>query len=515
MLYNLASLKIWQRGSEGDDGMNAIERLEKMWEHDRRYTTRYTLVVAGSLFIHAVLAVMFLLAERYAFMALNVGALVFYGVWAWQFTCRLVNEWMLVALYLDVVIHACIYNLALGQGPAFFLYPFIVIPVTFFFTIRDLKNRDAMLISVFLSILSILLTLATLVQAPSAPFEEAALTDQFFQVNLLLCALLLCVYTSEFMTETLNTQKSLSFHAENDPLTGLRNRYGFAKEVEKLHGTQYCVVMADIDDFKQVNDLYGHSVGDALLSKVGKTLLTSIRKEDAVCRWGGEEFLLVLRCDAETAQATVERIRRKLTAIAVDTGTAAASVTMTFGLADCLEAESFDDLVRIADSNLLRGKRSGKNCLVVTGDSGQELSRPSETQLDTAFLDSPIFSAFSATSDTTYIYMCNLCNNVSRWSRTAVDYFGLPGEYMLDAGSIWMGFIHPEDREFYAKDLDAVLSGRKHFHDVTYRARNRDGEYVRLLCKGVVTEGDADTPALFAGTITNLGVDAPTDGKQR
>ena len=60
-----------------------------------------------------------------------------------------------------------------------------------------------------------------------------------------------------------------------------------------------------------------------------------------------------------------------------------------------------------------------------------------------------------------------------------------------------------------------MLSGRKHFHDVTYRARNRDGEYVRLLCKGVVTEGDADTPALFAGTITNLGVDAPADGKQR
>lgn len=78
-----------------------------------------------------------------------------------------------------------------------------------------------------------------------------------------------------------------------------------------------------------------------------------------------------------------------------------------------------------------------------------------------------------------------------------------------------MGFIHPDDRAYYAQDLEAVLSGKKHFHDVVYRARNRDGEYVRLVCKGVVTKGDADTPAVFAGTITNQGVDRPASGKQR
>ena len=336
-------------------------------------------------------------------------------------------------------------------------------------------------------------------------------------MNVLLCALLLCVYTSEFMTETLITQQSLSFHAENDALTGLRNRYGFAKEVEKLHGTQYCVVMCDIDDFKRINDAYGHSVGDAVLSKVGRTLLTGTRREDAICRWGGEEFLMVLRCDLEAAQATVERIRRKLAATSVEANGASVSATMTFGLADCLEAESFDDLVRIADSNLLRGKRSGKNCLVLSGDGRREPtdSQIPETALDIAFLNNPIFAAFSATSDTTYIYMCNLENNVSRWSRTAVEYFGLPGEYMFDAGNIWMGFIHPDDRAAYAKDLDAVLTGKKHFHDITYRARNRDGEYVNLSCKGVVTEGDVTHPAVFAGTIANLGLAETANAKQR
>ncbi|MGM9604438.1 MAG: GGDEF domain-containing protein, partial [Faecousia sp.] len=409
--------------------MNTIQRLEKMWEQDRRYTARYMLVVAGSLFFHAVLAVMFALAGRFAFAALNVGSLGFYVLWAFLFARKPVNAWMLLSLYFDVVLHACIYNLALGQGPAFFLYPFIIIPVTFFLSTRDLKNVHALFASVLLSILSVLLMLATLSPAPWAPFADSGLTDQFFQVNMLICVLLLSVYTSEFMTETLNTQKSLSFHAENDQLTGLRNRYGFAKEVERLHGTQYCVVMGDIDDFKQVNDRYGHTVGDLLLSKVGQVLRASVGREDSVCRWGGEEFLMVLCCDLDTARAAVERVRRKLAAVTVETGDSAASVTMTFGLADCLEAESFSDLVRVADANLLRGKRAGKNCVVLSTDSGEPAAdcRSQQTQLDTAFLDSPIFSAFSATSDTTYIYMCNLQNNVSRWSRTAVDYFGLPG----------------------------------------------------------------------------------------
>ena len=86
---------------------------------------------------------------------------------------------------------------------------------------------------------------------------------------------------------------------------------------------------------------------------------------------------------------------------------------------------------------------------------------------------------------------------------------------MYEAASNWMGFIHPDDRDAYSRDLEAVLSGRKHFHDISYRARNRDGEYVKLLCKGVVTEGDAEHPALFAGTITNLGVVDDAIGKVR
>lgn len=495
--------------------MKTIERLEKMWAQERRYTTRYMLVFAGSCFIHVVLAVLFVMEGRLLLAGLNCASLVFYCGWLGMFTRKRVGDGMLLSLFLDVAIHSCIYNVQMGAEPAFFLYMFVVIPVTFLFALRDLKHERVLANSVVLGLAGVVAMLATLSGTPSAPLTQQA-AKQFFQINVLMCALLLGVYTSEFMTETLRTQDSLSFHAENDPLTGLRNRYGFSREVEQIQGTQYCVVMCDIDDFKQVNDLYGHGVGDILLGKIGSALLSCVRKEDIVCRWGGEEFLLVIRADMDAACAAVERIRRKLSSVAAEAGSTPVTVTMTFGAADCMEAQSFEELVRIADSNLLRGKRSGKNCLVTSASSAENPAvQPADTKLDTSFLTERVFSAFSATSDTTYIYMCNLNTNVSRWSRTAVDYFGLPGEYMYDAGSIWMGFVHPDDREAYAKDVEDVLSGRKHFHDVVYRARNRDGEYVRLVCKGVVTEGDASYPAMFAGTITNLGVVDPINGMLR
>lgn len=496
--------------------MKLIQKLEQMWENERRYTARYVLVLTGSVFIHLVLGILFALAGRWWLAAFNCLSMVFYIVWATVFTRRRVNDIMLLGLYLDVLIHACVYNVLLGAEPAFFLYPLICIPTTFYLSGRDLKHRGTVAISAFLSAISALAVLNTLSVAPVAPFADPSFNTMFFQVNVLMSLLLLSIYACEFMTDTMSTQNSLSFHAENDQLTGLRNRYGLQKEVGRIQDTQYCVVMCDIDHFKQVNDLYGHDVGDKLLIQIGRVLQACVRREDIACRWGGEEFLLVIRSDLETARAVVERIRRKLGGIAVEAENTVVSVTMTFGIADCLEEETFSEVAKIADTNLLRGKRKGRNCVVLSRESEETpIMTPTDTQLDTSFLTDRLFTAFAATSDTTYIYVCNLTTNVSRWSRMAVDYFGLPGEFMYDAASIWMGFIHPDDRDAYSRDLEAVLSGRKHFHDISYRARNRDGEYVKLLCKGVVTEGDAEHPALFAGTITNLGVVDDAIGKVR
>lgn len=487
--------------------MGFISRLEKIRESDKAYAARYALVISGSICIHAVLAMMFLISGRTDFFYLNLASILLYFLWLSDFSRHPVTDIMLLTPYADVLIHACIYNLILGKGPGFCLYPFTIIPISFFLSSRDAKVKYPYAVSSCLSLLSIFLMLATLNSVPLRPYPDMAMDRQFFQVNLLMSGLLLCLHTWEFLTETSQTQDNLTHHAEYDQLTGLRNRYSLLKETERIRGSQYCVVMCDIDDFKLVNDAHGHTVGDTVLAGVGKAIQSCLRREDIICRWGGEEFLLVIRSDMETARSGIERIRRKLRTVSVPSGGVRVTVTMTFGIADCLEADSFEKVTRIADANLLRGKHCGKNC-IVDSNSAPDPNRdaPIPTELDCSFLDSPVFAAFAATSDTTYIYVCNLSTNVSRWSRTAVDYFGLPGEYMLDAGNIWLGFVHPDDRAEYAEDVEAVLSGKKRTHDVTYRARNKNGEYVLCACKGIITGGDATHPSFFAGTMTNLGI---------
>lgn len=121
-------------------------------------------------------------------------------------------------------------------------------------------------------------------------------------------------------------------------------------------------------------------------------------------------------------------------------------------------------------------------------------------------LESRLFDGFAMASRRRYVYLCNMETGVSRWSRNAVEDFGLPGEFMEDAGMIWAQHIHPEDRETYLKDIDAVFSGKKSYHDMDYRACNKDGEYVICTCRGNVLRGQGEEPDLFIGSIENHGI---------
>ena len=125
--------------------------------------------------------------------------------------------------------------------------------------------------------------------------------------------------------------------------------------------------------------------------------------------------------------------------------------------------------------------------------------------IDKSGLDSRIFDAFSQTSINRYAYICNMETNVSRWSVQAVKDFDLPYEYMYDAGKIWEEHIHPDDCKEYEEDIEAVFSGKKECHDLTYRARLKNGKYIKCRCEGYVLRGrTAKEPNLFAGILTRV-----------
>lgn len=101
--------------------------------------------------------------------------------------------------------------------------------------------------------------------------------------------------------------------------------------------------------------------------------------------------------------------------------------------------------------------------------------------------------------------MGNLSTNVSRRSKSAVDYFGLPSEFIFDSATVWMEYIHPDDRADYWADISAVLSDMKKNQDIKYRVRNKQGEYVICTCRGRILKGKDGDPDLFAAALVNHG----------
>ena len=166
------------------------------------------------------------------------------------------------------------------------------------------------------------------------------------------------------LRETLRTQSL------RDPLTGLFNRRyleeSLARELQRCErrGLPLSVLMLDVDHFKRFNDTHGHAAGDALLGQVGRQIQAGVRAEDIACRYGGEEFTVVLpELDAAGALARAEQIRRAVEVATVQhLGQQLGPVTMSIGIAtfpgDGLTPEV---LLQLADATLYRAKAEGRN----------------------------------------------------------------------------------------------------------------------------------------------------------
>jgi len=167
----------------------------------------------------------------------------------------------------------------------------------------------------------------------------------------------------------------LSMLARHDSLTGLYNRRVldeiFLKESSRSQRTKrgFGVAIADLDNFKHINDTYGHECGDIVLKEVSRLFLEGVRTTDSVGRWGGEEFLFIFtETSCQGAMIVIERIRKAVEKEEICCKTAKIHITVTIGLSYHEGGDVGKDMLSEADLALYRGKQNGKNRVVCHQD---------------------------------------------------------------------------------------------------------------------------------------------------
>ena len=159
--------------------------------------------------------------------------------------------------------------------------------------------------------------------------------------------------------------QALKVKATHDELTGCLNRYGLRNllfdKVRQLreHNTPLSIIMMDLDFFKVVNDTHGHDVGDTVLKQFTYLMKDSTRHDDYLCRWGGEEFLLLCHgTGLEQAQQLAEKLRRNVETYSWQN---TIKLTSSFGVAQMHASEEFGDFLKRVDKALYKAKENGRN----------------------------------------------------------------------------------------------------------------------------------------------------------
>lgn len=273
-------------------------------------------------------------------------------------------------LHISFVVTAIVYTNVFGWGSGFYMFIITLVAINYFYAC---ENKTLTYIVVSLESLFVIYLYYLFGNEP--PKIEIWLLNTIFAscflVNFIIIARF-CMFASFISSAGYKNLKSerenLEKIAKYDQLTGLLNRRSMELMIKQKLKSQKddtvanrVVMLGDIDDFKHINDTFGHDTGDFILKSVSDVLKMTFRKEDYICRWGGEEFLIILP-DTKTdfIYEIQDRLLRNISSIRLPNGI---SITMTFGMVICVNSINRDvsDVIGLADQLLYKGKNNGKD----------------------------------------------------------------------------------------------------------------------------------------------------------
>ncbi|HRF46379.1 MAG TPA: diguanylate cyclase [Anaerolineales bacterium] len=276
---------------------------------------------------------------------------------------------------IEVLGHSVLAVLNLGWESGFQYYIFVMAVIVFLYP-SDLTSVKALVAAgMYLTFVTLSL-LAQLAPQPgpiSTPilrvFEAFNVSTFFFLIIFLTYLYNRAANSAEGQLQDVN--RALNDLARTDSLTGLANRRAMTARLDQAVAEatgqrSFAIAICDIDDFKALNDTFGHLCGDQILREASRLLNEAIREQDLIARWGGEEFLIYLPAtDLRGAAAVAERMRVQVADTQWECAGVPTRVTLTFGISVHRPGASLDDTISAADQALYAGKHQGKDRVMI------------------------------------------------------------------------------------------------------------------------------------------------------
>jgi diguanylate cyclase (GGDEF)-like protein len=267
-------------------------------------------------------------------------------------------------LTLEVAGHAALAVSLLGWNSGFQYYLIPLIPFMMF-------NDRAGTVMISVASAGVIVVFALLRAFSPLNATLPAALDAFRYANMVIPFGMLGLLSYYFRLASIDVERKMTEMALTDPLTGLFNRrqmnQRLQEEVARFRrlGSDFSIIIADVDHFKDVNDRHGHDMGDRVLSRVALLFGEGLRAGDAVARWGGEEFLVLLPgTHINAAQEVAQRLRSAAETRLGALEGLSAPLTVTFGVSTFAASPSLEACLKAADDALYRGKAEGRNRVV-------------------------------------------------------------------------------------------------------------------------------------------------------
>lgn len=279
-------------------------------------------------------------------------------------------------VYLEVLIHMVLATICVGWDAGFQLYCFSLIPCIFLcdYLSRTDGHKSIYPVAISMGTLFLFLVTRAFCTINSSIYEMMSREENLnlFIFNAVATFMFLIIYMYVFDNRILDKEKQLESMAELDELTKLPNRYLMHEWINNEFNmiddsNKIAIAILDIDDFKILNDTFGHEFGDIVLKEIAGDIKRLSYENIKICRWGGEEFVFMASKDNAylRMKELLEELRCTISNKSMLFQSQVVNVTVTIGIAEYNKGDTnFHDILRRADERLYMGKENGKNCVV-------------------------------------------------------------------------------------------------------------------------------------------------------